>query len=119
MLPSFPRLFLQLVKILSVFSKPTYRGIHVFGYLDEVQSVFPGEPESLLDGDDPDLLSLFVNNPDLRAPYLVVYEYSLLQIICVEVGRMSSRPEKFGTAVFKRIPIDDCKEGGNWAKPFF
>ena len=24
---------------------------------------------------------------------------------------MSSRPEKFGTAVFKRIPIGCCKEG--------
>ncbi len=91
----------------------------MFGDLDEVQAMFSGKPESLLDGDDPDLLSLLVNNPDLRAPYLVVYEYSLLQIICVEVGRMNSRPEKFRTAVFKRIPIDDCKEGRNWAKPFF
>jgi len=39
--------------------------------------------------------------------------------ILVEVGRMSSRPEKFGTAVFKRIPIGCCKEGVYWAKPFF
>ena len=80
MFPSFPSFLFQLVEILSVFSEPAYRGFHVFGDLDEVEPAFSCEPQGFLDSDNPDLFSLFINNPDLRAPYLVVYEYSLLQI---------------------------------------
>ena len=51
----------------------------MLGYLDEVERAFLGKPQGFLDRYDSDLFPLLINDSDLGAPYLIVYENSLLQ----------------------------------------
>jgi len=71
-LAGFPRLDRGLVLELSVVHELRDRGPRGRGNLDQIKIGFLREPERLVNGDDPDLLALRADKPDLgRADALV------------------------------------------------
>ena len=62
--PRFPLPFPLFIKEFAVIHYPTYRRVRRSRHLDEVEAFFFGAAQGFVDGNDADLISVFVNQSD-------------------------------------------------------